>query len=92
MPELSPETEEELRNMTEADWAALIARVRPPDLTEEYREIAASVLTPDAFDWCMQYAKIDAFVTDDGHIDADRLRKALRKAFSNHLNGERAFS
>lgn len=92
MPELSPEIEEELRNMSESDWAALIAKVRPPDLTEEYREIAATMLNADGFDLCMQYAKIDAFVTDDGHIDAPRLRDALRNVFPHHLNTDQGHS
>ncbi|WP_370499764.1 hypothetical protein NWT09_22130 [Mycolicibacterium sp. jd] len=68
--------------MSEADWSAFTARVRPPDLTEEYREIAATVLPPDILNDFMPYARIDAFLTDDGHIDADRLRTTLQKFFT----------
>lgn len=67
--------------MSESDWAALVAKIRPPDLTEEYREIAAEVIPEDKLDLVMHYAKVDAFVTGDGHIDADRLRAALQTIF-----------
>lgn len=81
MPELSPDIEEELRNMSEADWAAFTARIRPPDLTEEFREIAAEIIPAHHLDEWMGYAKIDAFVTNDGSLDATRLRATLRTLF-----------
>lgn len=82
MVDLPPDIEQKLADMTDGEWAALQARVRAPDTTEQFREIVKSVV-PQHADELMKWADVSKFVGEDGAVDDTRLRSALGVLFGN---------
>jgi hypothetical protein len=87
MAELSPEVELQLAKLSEGEWAALTAKVRAPDVAEQYREIAKAVVPEHVLDHVMGFANVAAFVDDAGQLDEDRVRQTLAAMFPSLSNG-----
>lgn len=82
MVEISPDVEQLLADLSDAEWAALTAKVRAPDAEELYRKVAKYVVPEQFLDNWMQVANVAAFVNADGTIDEERLRRGLNSIFS----------
>jgi hypothetical protein len=69
MPDLSPEVERQLANMSDTEFAALTARLRCPDSIEQLRAIAAKTLQPEQVESWMFGRDPSAFTNANGEID-----------------------
>lgn len=47
MVELDPQLEQQLSELSDDDWRALSARVRPPTSTEQFKNVAAKVIADE---------------------------------------------
>lgn len=81
MAELPPEVEQQLTNMSDGDFAALTARVRAPDSTEQLRTAASQVLSGSALDSFVHFADVSKFVGENGGIDEEKVMGHLTAAF-----------
>ncbi|MCA2248824.1 hypothetical protein JF729_13640 [Mycobacterium intracellulare] len=77
MPEIPPEVEAQLAQLTDAQWSALSARVRAPDSTEALRTAAAQRLTGAQLDSFVQCADVSKFANENGEIDAEKVGRHL---------------
>lgn len=85
MAGLSPSAAAEIAALTEQELAIELAKHRAPDIEEQYREIAKTVVPERILDTFMSAANVSAFVNEDGNLDEQRLRANLdvmKAAFS----------
>jgi hypothetical protein len=81
MPDLEPAVEQKLADMDDADFSALIARVRPPSSAAQLRDIAGKVITGDQLEAFVSVANLKAFATENGDIDEGKVMGALTGMF-----------
>jgi hypothetical protein len=81
MSDLPAEVEQQLSNMSEADWAVFTAKVRAPDASEAFREAASKFINGDRLEAVCAVANIAAFVGDDGQIDPGKVEHGMRGMF-----------
>lgn len=77
MPDITPEVEAQLAQLTDAQWSALSARVRAPDSTEALRAAAAQRLAGAQLDSFVQCADVSKFAGANGEIDAQKVERHL---------------
>ncbi|BCO47756.1 hypothetical protein [Mycobacterium intracellulare] len=77
MPQLDPQVEQQLADLSDAEWSALSARVRAPDATEMLRTAAAQHLTGAQLDAFVQCADVSKFAGENGEIDAKKVSQHL---------------
>lgn len=87
MIEIAPEFEQQLADMSPLEFAVLTARVRAPDLDEQFIEIAKSVVPEHVIERLIRFVNVSAFVDATGHLDEQRIRKNLQILFG-PLDGE----
>jgi hypothetical protein len=81
MIELPPEIEQQLADLTDAEFSALTARLRAPDNAEQLRELAKTIVPAHAIDAYMSVVDVSKFVGADGTLDEARLRSTLGVLF-----------
>ncbi|MDX1878218.1 hypothetical protein SBE55_10350 [Mycolicibacterium sp. 141076] len=80
MVELPPEVEQQLSSMSDADWHALGARLRAPDIREQLRTEMAKLLgNEDNATNLASWVRTDVFTNDDGEVDPAKVRDGLTK-------------
>ncbi|MBZ4558586.1 hypothetical protein GBO17_14235 [Mycobacterium avium subsp. hominissuis] len=77
MGQLDPAIEQQLANLSDAEWSALSARVRAPDGVEGLRAAASQHLSGAALDSFVRCADVAAFAADDGRIDAGKVTQYI---------------
>jgi len=77
MPQLDPQVEQQLADLSDAEWSSLSARVRAPDATEMLRIAAAQHLTGVQLDAFVATADVSKFSGDNGEIDAEKVGRHL---------------
>lgn len=87
MSDFDPVLEQRLADLSDVDWAALTARVRPPSSTQQLREIAGKVLSGPQLDAFVDVANLKAFADDNGDIQEDRVMGALTGMFGITADG-----
>ena len=81
--DLDPKTEQTLADMSDEDWSALAARVRPPTSSEQLKTVAAKVISdPDQLNAFMSVANAKAFAGENGDIDEDKVMGHLTALFA----------
>jgi len=81
MPYLDPSFEQRLADLSDVDWAALTARVRPPTATAQLKEIAGQFLSGDKLDAFVKVANLKALADENGDISEDKVAGALTGMF-----------
>jgi hypothetical protein len=81
MIELPPEIEQQLADLSDAEFSALTARLRAPDIGEQFREVAKSIVPPHALATYLEIANPAAFVGADGLFDEAAARESLGVLF-----------
>jgi hypothetical protein len=81
MPDLEPAVEQTLAELSDADWAALTARVRPPSSAAQLKEIAGRVLSGPQLDAFVSVANLKAVAGENGDIDETKVMGVLTGMF-----------
>jgi len=81
MAELDPAFEQQLAELSDADWRSLSARVRPPTSSQQLREMAGKVLDADQLETFMAVANPKAFSGENGDVDEATLTGHLTRLF-----------
>lgn len=82
MAELDPEIEQTLADMSDQDWRALSARVRPPTSREQFKSVAAKLLqNEDQLNSFLSVANPKACVSENGDVDEAKLTGHLTTLF-----------
>jgi hypothetical protein len=81
MVELPADVEQTLRDLPDAEWTALQARVRPPDTAEQVRSAVARHVPADQLDQIMGIVNTSAFIRDDGEIDTEKVQENFGRLF-----------
>jgi hypothetical protein len=81
MPDFDPVLEQKLADLSDVDWAALTARVRPPSSSAQLREIAGKVITGDQLEAFVNVANVKALAGSNGDIDEAKVMGALTGMF-----------
>jgi hypothetical protein len=81
MTDLPAEVEQQIANLSEAEWQAFTARVRAPDGAAKFREAASKVIDGDRLEAVCRVANLSAFVNDKGEIDEAQVESSLRNVF-----------
>ncbi len=81
MTDLPAEFEQQIANLSEAEWQAFTARVRAPDGAANFREAASKVIDGDRLEAVCRAANLSAFVNDKGEIDDAKVESSLRSVF-----------
>lgn len=81
MVQLARDVEQQLADMSPTDFAVLSARLRAPDLDEQFRDIAKAVVPCDVLELFLRLASPVAFVDEEGNLDAHALRAHLIALF-----------
>jgi hypothetical protein len=81
MVKLEPAVEQQLADLSDDDWRALSARVRPPTSTQQLRDVASQVLSGDQLDSFMAYADPKRLAGENGDIDEQRVMGHLTALF-----------
>lgn len=81
MVELDPAVEQQLSDMSDQDWRALSARVRPPTSTQQLRDIAGKVLGGDALDSFVAVADPRKFAGENGDVDEEKVMGHMTAIF-----------
>jgi hypothetical protein len=82
MAELDPQTEQCLADMSNEDFAALTARVRPPTSTQQLRDIAGKVLEGSALDSFVAVADPKKFAAENGDVDEEKVMGHMTAIFA----------
>jgi hypothetical protein len=82
MADLDPAVEQQLADMSDHDWRALSARVRPPTSTQQLREIAGKVLDGAALDSFVAVADPKKFAAENGDIDEEKVMGHMTAIFA----------
>ncbi|GAB1811122.1 hypothetical protein [Mycobacterium sp. MUNTM1] len=77
MGQLDPSVEQQLANLSDAEWSALSARVRAPDGLEGLRAAASQHLSGPQLDSFVQCADVSKFANENGEIDAEKVGRHL---------------
>jgi hypothetical protein len=80
MVELPADIEQTLRDLPDAEWTALQARIRPPDTAEQVRTAAAKHVPADQLDSIMSIVDASKFVTD-GTVDEAKVTQHFGRLF-----------
>jgi hypothetical protein len=81
MSDLDPVFEQRLADLSDADWQALTARVRPPTSAAQLKEVAGKVISGEQLDAFVQVANLKAFANENGDIDETRVMGVLTGMF-----------
>ena len=82
MAELDPAVEQQLADLSDQDWSALTARVRPPTSREQFKSVAARVLKDEGqLNSFLSIANPKAFVSENGDVDEAKLTSHLTTLF-----------
>jgi hypothetical protein len=81
MAELSPEVEQHLASMSDGEFAALTAKVRAPDSTEQLRTFASKVLSPQQLESFMAFADVSKFADANGSVTEESVVGRLTGMF-----------
>jgi hypothetical protein len=81
MSDFDPVLEQKLADLSDVDWQALTARVRPPTSTQQLKEIAGRVIDGDKLDAFVKVANLKAFADENGDINEERVMGALTGMF-----------
>jgi hypothetical protein len=81
MTDLDPSLEQRLADLSDVDWEALTARVRPPTSAAQLKEIAGKVISGDKLDAFVNVANLKALADENGDIDSRKVQRALRVMF-----------
>jgi hypothetical protein len=81
MQDLEPAVEQKLAELSDDDWAALTARVRPPSSAAQLKQIAGKVITGDQLEAFVSVANLKALAAENGDIDENKVVKALTTMF-----------
>ena len=81
MPDLDPVFEQKLADLSDVDWAALTARVRPPSSAAQLKEIAGKVITGDQLEAFVSVANLKSLAGENGDIDEDKVMGTLTGMF-----------
>ena len=87
MPEISSEYEATLAGMSDSDFSALVARVRPPGFTDQLRTAASKFVSGERLDAFISVANLKAFAAENGDIDEDRVAAYLTRLFGQPTTG-----
>jgi hypothetical protein len=87
MPDLDPSLEQRLADLSDVDWAALSARVRPPTSVAQLREIAGKVISGDKLDAFVKVADPKAFASENGDIDPAKVQQYVGTLFGSTAGG-----
>ncbi len=76
MAELNPQTEQTLADMSDEDWSALSARVRPATSAQQLKDIAATVIRDkDQLNAFMAIADPKRLAKPNGDIDPEMVSR-----------------
>jgi hypothetical protein len=81
MPDIEPSLEQRLADLSDVDWAALTARVRPPSSAAQLKEIAGKLISGDKLDAFVKVANLKALADENGDISEDKVAGALTGMF-----------
>jgi len=81
MAELDPAFEQQLAELSDADWRSLSARVRPPTSSEQLKSIAARHIPEDQLKTFMAIANVKAFADENGNIDEAKVQTHANRLF-----------
>jgi hypothetical protein len=81
MVEISPDIEQHLANMSDAEFSALSAKVRAPDSREALRTAASSVISDDRLESFVKFADVSKFTDSSGAIDQAKVSSHLGALF-----------
>jgi hypothetical protein len=81
MPDLDPNLEQRLADLSDVDWSALTARVRPPSSAAQLKDIAGKVIEGDKLDAFVNVANLKALADENGDISEDKVMGALTGMF-----------
>jgi hypothetical protein len=81
MPEIPPEIEQALADMSHADFDILVAKVRAPDAAEALRDAASQHLSGERLEAFCALAHATAYVDETGTVNGDKLTSHLRGLF-----------
>jgi hypothetical protein len=79
--ELDPQTEQTLADMSDEDWSALTARVRPPTSRNQLRDIASKHVPGDQLESFLAIASPKAFANEIGDIDESKVQHHANRLF-----------
>ncbi len=82
MPDLPPDAEAAIAAMSDGEFAALTAKVRAPDATEQIRTAAAKFLTGGQLDAFVSAVNPAAFVDAAGTVQEDKVAGHLTAFFA----------
>lgn len=82
MAELDPAVEQQLADMSDQDWRALSARVRPPTSSEHLKNVVSQVLSGHQLDSFMAIADPKKFADANGDIDESKVMGHLTSFFA----------
>jgi hypothetical protein len=81
MAEISPDLEQQLANMSDAEFSALSAKVRAPDSREALRTAASSLISDDSLESFVKFADVSKFTDSSGAIDQAKVNSHLGALF-----------
>jgi hypothetical protein len=87
MTELDPQVEQQLAALSSEDFAALVARVRPPSFTDQLKAAASRFISGERLDAFVAGANLKAFAYENGDIDEAKVAANLTTLFGQPGNG-----
>lgn len=81
MTELDPQVEQQLAALSSEDFAALVARVRPPSFTDQLIAAASKFISGERLDAFVAGANPKAFAAENGDIDEAKVTAHLTTLF-----------
>ena len=81
MPDFDPVLEQKLADLSDEDWSALTARVRPPTSAAQLRDVAGKLIGGDALEAFIAVANLKALSAANGDIDETKVVRALSTMF-----------
>jgi hypothetical protein len=81
MTEVPPDVEQHLAAMTPEEWDVFTAKVRPPDHSEAFREVASKWISGDRLNAVTGFVRHSEFLNDDGDMDPGKVEQVLRGLF-----------
>jgi hypothetical protein len=88
MTELGAEVEQRLADMSDSDFAALVARTRAPDAAEQLKDAASAHLSGDRLAAFLMAADPSKFVGDAGEVDKVKVDRFMRTVFGSTQHGD----
>ena len=81
MPDLEPAVERALSELSDEDWSALTARVRPPTSAAQLRDVAGKLIAGDRLEAFVAVADLKALAAENGDIDETKVTQAVTTLF-----------